>query len=214
MRLARPWLVTPLRLGALSLVAVVALLGPARDAAAQTYRYTDDAGQTYYTQGLENVPARYRSRAVLVSPAAPPAQPSAPASQPAPARPSPSAQIRFTPGQPIVVSARINDLGTVRLMLDTGASVTTINPAALSGLGISYRDAQRAVIRGVTGDANTLAVRVQSIEVAGLRHGPMIVLSHDSNLGLGTDGLLGRDFLDNFVVNIDNSAGVVTLAPK
>jgi len=28
------------------------------------------------------------------------------------------------------------------------------------------------------------------------------------------DGLLGRDFLDQFNVNIDSSRGVVTLAPK
>jgi hypothetical protein len=28
------------------------------------------------------------------------------------------------------------------------------------------------------------------------------------------DGLLGRDFLDQFNVNIDSSQGVVTLAPK
>jgi hypothetical protein len=39
------------------------------------------------------------------------------------------------------------------------------------------------------------------------------VAAHDVDLGQG-DGLLGRDFLDQFTVNIDSSAGVVTLSPK
>jgi hypothetical protein len=66
----------------------------------------------------------------------------------------------------------------------------------------------------VTGDANVLAVRIESIEVDGARFGPLMVVSHDSGLGSGRDGLLGRDFLDNFIVNIDSVARVVTLTPK
>ncbi len=34
------------------------------------------------------------------------------------------------------------------------------------------------------------------------------------NVRSGGDGLLGRDFLDRFTVNIDNNAGVVTLTPR
>ena len=30
----------------------------------------------------------------------------------------------------------------------------------------------------------------------------------------GNDGVLGRDFLDRFNVNIDSSKGMVTLTPK
>jgi hypothetical protein len=55
---------------------------------------------------------------------------------------------------------------------------------------------------------------VESIEVEGARFGPLMVVSHDAGLGSGRDGLLGRDFLDNFVVTIDSSARVVTLSPK
>ena len=63
-------------------------------------------------------------------------------------------RVRFTPGQPIMVSVRINGATPATLMLDTGASRTVINP---SGAGrrwaSSYRDAQRGSIRGVTGEA-------------------------------------------------------------
>jgi hypothetical protein len=41
-----------------------------------------------------------------------------------------------------------------------------------------------------------------------------MVVSHDAGLGSGTDGLLGRDFLDQFVVTIDSSSRIVTLTPK
>ena len=83
------------------------------------------------------------------------------------------AQIRFTPGQAIMVNARINDSGSVRLLLDTGASVTTINPRVLNQLGVSSRDAVRGFIRGVTGQADTLFVVVNSIDVNGAKAGPV-----------------------------------------
>jgi predicted aspartyl protease len=113
-----------------------------------------------------------------------------------------------------MVSARINGGGTTQLILDTGAQGTLISPTALAALGISYRDAVRTSIKGVTGDANALSVKVDSIEVDGARVGPLMVVAHDSGLGSGRDGLLGRDFLDHFIVTIDNSARVVTLTPK
>jgi predicted aspartyl protease len=112
-----------------------------------------------------------------------------------------------------MVSVRINDATPATLMLDTGATRTVINPKVLESMGVNYRDAQRGTIRGVTGEAPVMAVRVESIEVSGARSGPLLVVAHDTGFGQG-DGLLGRDFLDQFSVNIDNAAGVVTLTPR
>jgi predicted aspartyl protease len=122
-------------------------------------------------------------------------------------------RVRFTPGQPIMVSVRINGATPATLMLDTGATRTVINPKVLESMGVSYGDAQRGTIRGVTGEAPVMAVRVESIEASGARSGPLLVVAHDTGFGQG-DGLLGRDFLDQFSVNIDNTAGLVTLTPK
>jgi predicted aspartyl protease len=124
-----------------------------------------------------------------------------------------AAQIRFVPGQPIVVSARINETGSVRLLLDTGASVTTISPRVLAQMGVSSREALRGSIRGVTGTANALFVLVNSIDVNGAKAGPIRVVAHDVELGQG-EGLLGRDYLDRFIVNIDNQLGILTLTPR
>jgi predicted aspartyl protease len=122
-----------------------------------------------------------------------------------------AAQIRFTPGQPILVNARINDGGR-RFLLDTGASVTTISPRVLyPRLGVSSRGPPGS-IRG-TGTAAALFVMVNTIDVNGARRAPSAWSPTTSSLGQG-EGLLGRDYLDRFIVNIDNQAGIVTLTPR
>jgi len=204
---------TRLLVAATTVSALVLCLAPV--APAQVYRWADEQGRVNYSQGLDSVPERFRSGAQFVtSPAAPPAAaPLTPTSRATGAAVTGGAQIRFTPGQAIMVNARINDSGSVRLLLDTGASVTTINPRVLAQLGVSSRDAVRGSIRGVTGQADTLFVVVNSIDVNGAKAGPIRVVAHDVDLGQ-SDGLLGRDYLDRFQVSIDNQAGIVTLTPR
>jgi predicted aspartyl protease len=190
--------------------AFATVLTDATVATAQIYRWTDAAGDIHYSQGIDSVPPRYRSSAKIIGyeRASPPPEPGA-------AVKTTTGQIKFTPGHPILVTARINDAGSALLMLDTGAARTVINPGVLSALGVSYDNSQRGTLKGVTGDAEVVAVRVDSVDVNGARYGPLMVVSHDTGFGPGRgDGLLGRDFLDHFTVTIDNSAGVLTLAPK
>lgn len=179
---------------------------------AQMYRWTDQQGGVHYSQGIYSVPERFRSKAQIL---AIPDRPAAPSTSPPPAEGgSPQVtRISFTPGQPIMVQAKINGGGTAQLMLDTGASVTVINPRVLAALGVGSQAALRGSVRGATGAADVLFVPVQSIEVGTAKSGPLRVAAHDVDLGQG-DGLLGRDFLDQFMVNIDSTAGVVTLSPK
>ncbi|HEV2057675.1 MAG TPA: retropepsin-like aspartic protease [Methylomirabilota bacterium] len=113
-----------------------------------------------------------------------------------------------------MVPAKINGRAPVRLLLDTGATRTTISPAALIGLEVTYRDAPRIQFRGVTGSASAYLVSLESVEVGGARVGPQRVLSHDAQMGGGAEGLLGQDFLNHFRVTIGNARGVVELAPK
>jgi len=175
------------------------------------YRWADDAGGVHYAYGIDSVPERFRSRVQLLAyPDRPSPPPSASPAAPPAAGPT---KISFSPGKPIMVTARINGGGTAQLMLDTGAAVTVINPRVLAALGVGSRDAIRGTVRGATGAADVLFVPVESVEVGGVRSGPLRIASHDVELGFG-DGLLGRDFLDQFTVNIDTTAGVVTISPK
>jgi len=191
-------------------VALGEVSGGPRPASAQVFRWIDGEGSIHYSQGIESVPTRYRSGAVIIGYERTDTAASAPAVEAAPLG---TGRVRFTPGQPIMVSVRINGATPATLMLDTGATRTVINPKVLDSVGVNYRDAQRGSIRGVTGEAPVLAVRVESIEANGARSGPLLVVAHDTGFGQG-DGLLGRDFLDQFSVNIDNAAGLVTLTPR
>jgi Aspartyl protease/Domain of unknown function (DUF4124) len=186
----------------------------AAPASAQIYRWIDADGDIHYSQGVDSVPPRFRQSAVIIGYDRPATTPEPSGASIAGAERE-GGRIKFTPGQPIIVAARINDRGSARLMLDTGAARTVISPAVLAALGVSYQNSQRGTLKGVTGDAEVVAVRVDSLEISGARYGPLMVVSHDTGFGPGRgDGLLGRDFLDHFTVTIDNSAGIVTLTPK
>jgi predicted aspartyl protease len=111
------------------------------------------------------------------------------------------------------VSVKINGGGPITLILDTGADRTMVAPSALSRLGISFENALRGVVRGVTGASYVEAVWVNSVEIEEAKVGPLLIIAHDADLK-GADGLLGRDFLANFNVTIDAKERIVTLAPN
>jgi aspartyl protease/uncharacterized protein DUF4124 len=180
---------------------------------AQVYRWQDEQGIVHYTNTLQGIPEPYRSSL--------PALPQAPVSpvdpdEIAPAAAVPamaSARIPYTPGAPILVSARIGGSGPLTLILDTGADRTLVAPQALSRIGVSTADAPRAEIRSVTGSAQGQVVQVGSVEVGEAKVGPLQIIAHDADLK-SADGLLGRDFLEHFTVTIDAKERLVTLVPK
>jgi hypothetical protein len=181
-----------------------------RLALADIYYWIDDQGTQYYTTRLESIPEPYRSKALPLS------LPTSPGVPPEIThRPSPKGgtKISYTPGSPVLVSAKINGAGPITLILDTGAERTLVTPSALSRLGISSENALRGVLKGVTGASYTEAVWVNSVEVEEARVGPLLIIAHDADLK-GADGLLGRDFLANFNVTIDAKEQVVTLEPN
>ena len=205
--------------------ALLVLLAWATAPEAEIYRWVDERGVTNYSEGLDSVPEKYRAGAVPIGLSNAPPPPSAPSAPPtragggpaAPARPAGGgtggAEIKFTPGREIVVEARLNGSTSVRLLLDTGAQRTVINPRVLVAAGVALSAGQAMQMRGATGTASVSTVQVDSVEVGQARVGRLAVISHDIEQE-GVDGLLGRDFLDQFKVSIDNQEGVVTLSPK
>lgn len=196
-------------------------------AAAEIFRYTDERGINHYVEGLESVPQQYRARAVplgmsnntLTEPAPPggvdPSKRPEPGSDPrsTPRSDKGGASIRYAPGKPIMVTATVNGSASAQLLLDTGADKTMINPRVLVAAGASLsRPAGSAMVTGVAGSQEMQFVTINSLEVAGAMVGRLIVAAHDAP-GIG-DGLLGRDFLDHFSVNIDSAKGIVTLTPR
>jgi predicted aspartyl protease len=195
----------------LALGLVVAAAPPL--AHAQFYRYTDERGQNHYVDGFEKVPERYRGGAVPLGLRNAPATP--PAAAAATSKPAGSTVIKYTPGQRIMVGVKINGGFTAQLLLDTGADRTMISPRTLQAAGVSItRPVATGNVTGVTGTDRIDYVVVDSLEVGEARVGRMPVGAYElAGTGAG-DGLLGRDFLDQFTMTVDAAKGEVHLVPK
>ena len=205
-----------LRAAALVVVTAILLLNSPAPSEAQIYRWVDERGVPHFSEGIDSIPEQYRQSAVPLG------------LRNAPTAPSPSAagapggrggkgtggtQIKFTPGRAIVVEALINGGTLTRLLLDTGAEKALINPRVLASAGASLTAGPAALIRGATGTAAVRGVSLDSLAVGGALVGNLLVISHDIEQD-GLDGLLGRDFLEQFRVSIDSTEGIVTLSPK
>ena len=186
-------------------------------ATAEIVKYTDNSGTNHYVEGMESVPQQYRARAVPLGMSndgttAPPRGAAADVAKTSPSVKG-GATIRYAPGQRIMVNATVNGSTSAQLLLDTGADRTMINPRVLAAAGVSLaRAVGSATVSGVGGSQEMQFVTINSLDVSGATVGRLNVAAHGID-GAG-DGLLGRDFLDQFSVNIDSAKGVVTLTPK
>ena len=112
-----------------------------------------------------------------------------------------------------VVEASLRN-GTVRLLLDTGASITTLTPSAARRLNISY-DQSRSITVATAGGL----VAAPLIEIKEFAVGEAAV----DRLQVGIlplpdldkfDGLLGMNFLQQFASSIDQQQGLLHLDEK
>jgi predicted aspartyl protease len=174
------------------------------------YYWIDDQGIQNYTERFESVPEGYRSNVQVLS--LPPAPPAPPELKPSPPPKGPT-RIPFSPGSPVLVNAKINGIGPVTLILDTGSERTIISPLVLSRLGLPTENAPPITLKGVTGMGYADRVWVNFIEVGEIRVGPLLIVVYATDLK-GADGLLGRDFLSGLHVTIDSKEKIVTLTPN
>ena len=190
-------------------VILICLLFPEKGLS-DIYYWIDNQGIRNYTATLESVPEEYRSRAEALSLLPPPPPP--PELKPSSPNKGPT-RIPFSPGSPVLVQARINGIGPVTLILDTGAEGTIISPSVLSRLGLSSENTPPIILKGVTGMGYASRVWVDFIEVGETRVGPLLIAVYEADLK-GAAGLLGRDFLSHLKVTIDPKEKVVTLTPN
>lgn len=187
---------------------LVFMLASSADAA--LWRWRDSAGVTYYTSERDSIPEKYRNAAEEIG--APSAREPQPAASPASPAASPTSGVVPVPsGGPIMVDALLNGV-PLRLLIDTGADRTVINPTALSRAGIDTRTGTPFRISGVTGSSPASLVNVPRLDIAGAQVGPIGVVAFA--VPGEVDGLLGRDVLDGFMVTFDPAQNRATLTPR
>src|SRR5262249_27035991 len=120
-------------------------------------------------------------------------------------------------GTSVVVEVTINTRYRVRLLLDTGSTMTLIRPRLAGGIeGLVEIQGLRPPIIVASGDSVAIALaRLQSFavgdfEVEGLHVGVYDVAPQLAEI----DGLLGTDVLQRFTINIDRGARRLTLERK
>ncbi len=117
-------------------------------------------------------------------------------------------------GKHFLLTSLINGIHEVTLLLDTGASFTTLQPKLLTDLGLNQSDSPPVALETSGGritaqlyNATTIAVGDQMISnavIAGVSLGP----------NTKADGLLGMNFLSRFEFFIDQESAVLYLKPR
>jgi hypothetical protein len=116
----------------------------------------------------------------------------------------------------ILVEAEISGptrAGVATLVLDTGATTTSLNLNVLRSVGYDP-DAATEFVSMTTGTRVERVPRLMVNRLSALgRHAiGLRVLAHDLPADAAVDGLLGLDFFRNLLLTIDFRAGQITLA--
>jgi hypothetical protein len=108
-------------------------------------------------------------------------------------------------GNRIIVPARINGHET-RVMLDTGASMTTLNREYARSIGLP--EGFKMMAKGAGGDTEAELVSGLTMEIGGYRTrnasvGVMDLWPIERSIGMPITAIFGRDFFNSAVISID-----------
>lgn len=100
----------------------------------------------------------------------------------------------------------------VRLAVDTGATMTTLNVASLRFVGYDpFSSSSRMAIATASGREHVPRVSVARIRAIGHERGDFPVLAHTLPPSTGIEGLLGLDYMQAHVLRIDFRLSTVSL---
>lgn len=117
-------------------------------------------------------------------------------------------------GNNIVVRAQVNGKGPYEFILDTGASMSLVSPQlakqlALNGTGqVTVHGVEGGAVRATTSQLASLAIGRASVADITVVIQPIPVLNRKEIVGL-----LGQDYLNHFVMNLDTANKTVHLKP-
>ena len=116
-------------------------------------------------------------------------------------------------GNHFVVDARPASGRNVRLLIDTGASVTILTPDVIEQKGIRYQDTGSSrVFSTANGPVRTPLYRLDSLTVGDWKVNQLEIGVLDLGAGTDVDGLLGMNFLRHFQFYIDQNEAMLLLS--
>lgn len=118
-------------------------------------------------------------------------------------------------GNSIIVKVSINGRPGLDFILDTGAEITMISPEASLELGIraSGKNIDVFGVGGVARSARLCNLREVSLAGARVRNLQAVIQAIPPLNEARIVGLLGQDFINHFVMNLDPTGNTITLSP-
>lgn len=108
-------------------------------------------------------------------------------------------------------NGKIKDL-ILNLALDTGATGTVISQRRLIGLGYKLKDAEdEMLITTGSGLISVPKIRVENLATLGKDKSDFLILAHDLPPTASVDGVLGLDFVRDYVLTVDFVKGEIDL---
>ena len=122
-------------------------------------------------------------------------------------------------GAALVVPVRINGTGPYDFVLDTGATVTSVDPQLAERLALPDVTGTIGYGGGIGGAGQVRLVEIDSLEVGTARAtdltGAVVDLAGVRSAGLDVDGLVGLNFLRSYRVTLDFERNALRLdAPQ
>jgi clan AA aspartic protease (TIGR02281 family) len=187
------------------LLACALIVSAPRSHAADLFWWTDDAGVTHLTDNQDAIPSPFRGKIISIQERV---------TMESPAGPSKTTLLFPGAGRVAAVPATLNDLATVNLVVDTGATHTMISPATAHSIGIRPEN-HETTLHFQTANGQVLApvAELKSIRIGGREVRGLKIAIHDLFLDTSLAGLLGMDFLSHFRVELDMRGQILILEP-
>ncbi len=113
-----------------------------------------------------------------------------------------------------IVNAQINYINGVRLLIDTGASLSALRPEVAARLGITYGDDDTNIVHGVNSVFNAPLVIIESLAIQDVEVNNLGLHIVEMGPGIDVDGLLGMNFMRQFRFFIDQERELLFLGSK
>ena len=116
-------------------------------------------------------------------------------------------------GQHFLVDASPGDSGSLRLLIDTGASLTIVTPGALQQQGVRYRDTGSSLVFiTANGQVRAPIYFIEALSVGDWYVNQLEIGVLELNAQGNMDGLLGMNYLKHFRFYIDQNESVLRLS--
>lgn len=173
---------------------------------AQLYKWVDKEGKMHFSTNRADVPKEYRKETNKLK-----RKPVSGSS-----RDLSSTVIKYQPNaRAIYLNAKVNGDHQVRMLLDTGASISAIKPSVARRIDMDLTNARQINVGTGGGMIKVPLAPVQSVKLEGreVKNFPMALIpALESNRDM--DGILGTDFFNQFDYTLNPSKGELILRPK